>query len=71
MRASQALQVGAERRGTARRGAGRGGAVQPAREPGTLRGRGPAAGPERRPRRLQPGGASGQGLSSPRAGAAG
>lgn len=43
MQGSRALQVGA-----ARGGAGRGGAVQPAREPGTLRGRQP--GTEGRPR---------------------
>lgn len=49
-------------------GAGRGGAVQPAREPGTLRGREPVAGPERR---LQRSGAWSQGLSRLRAGAAG
>lgn len=41
-----------------RRGAARGGAVQPAREPGTPRGRGPAAGPERQRRRLRRAGAA-------------
>lgn len=46
MRASRALQVGAAPGGRPRRA--RGGALQPAGEPGTLRGQGPAAGPERR-----------------------